>query len=450
MEPAVPAPHPVPLIPDTVDVDRLTRDPLTGVSASWLVDDRLEQVVRRHGRSGRVGALLLVDVDRLAVVNDVLGLGAGDEVLRAVARRIGAQLHDGDTLGRTGDDEFAVLVEELLAPDGARAVADAVLGAMQDPFLIGEDTAMVAVSIGMVAVDGSQPAAELWRRAELALARAKRRGGSCHAAYEGRTTHGVDRRLDVEWALRRRLERGEIEFRYRPTVELRTGSLALVTSTPLTTWHEVGELDPAVVHQAAAASGLAESLFALELTVAVQRSAAWPRRPTVGVEVPAAALGGPMVAIVEGALDRAGLRGESLLLVMPGAAIDDAPATAEALSSLRRAGVRVGLDLGGRVPLDVLRTVPADVLVLPGSLLDDLHDDRARAVAGAVLGIAEVLDAVVIASGIDGDAHLEAARSLGVDLVHGDRIGLAVDAAELSPWFTRSADHAERRAEGPR
>jgi EAL domain-containing protein (putative c-di-GMP-specific phosphodiesterase class I) len=112
-------------------------------------------------------------------------------------------------------------------------------------------------------------------------------------------------------------------------------------------------------------------------------------------------------------------------------------AVADQLSDLRSAGVRVGIDLdAGNVSLDALRKLPADLVVLGAPLIGDLAADGTRAVVGAVLGVAEVLGSVVVAGGIDDGALLGAARAVGVDLVHGERIGPAAEADELAPWFS--------------
>lgn len=423
------------------DLDQLTRDPLTGAVAPWLFEDRMALMAQRLRRSRRLGALLVIDVDRLAVVNDTLGRDAGDQLLRAIVERVQARLRNGDTLARTGDDELAVLVDELAGPDDAGTVAEAILEVLRLPFRLGSEIAMVSASIGVASIDGEEPVVELLRRADLALHRAKQRGGSRWAAFEGRTTHSVDRRLEIEWALRRRLDEGGVRFRYRPVVEVRTGTVAFIRSAPASEWHEVGMVHAPELRAVAASCGLADQLLLQEVASGAIAAATWPGHVPVAVVLPAEVLAtGRAAQSIEGAWVRSGGRDGQLMVVLPDADGLDAEVGAHEVEALRSRGVRIALDLaGGAVSLRTLRTLPADVLELDGPLLTDLAADRTRAVVGAVLGVAEVLGAVVVAGGVDDEGLLAAARSLGVDLVHGDRIGRAMELAELEPWFSAAS-----------
>jgi len=148
--------------------DAALRDSLTGVANRKAIFEALQQCERG-------GAILYCDFDRFKAVNDALGHKAGDELLRAVARRIHASVRAKDVVGRLGGDEFAVLCAEV-TPDQAHTLANRVCSAIAEPFKVGETTTSVGISIGLAHAADRIGEATL-ERADTALLRAKGRGG---------------------------------------------------------------------------------------------------------------------------------------------------------------------------------------------------------------------------------------------------------------------------------
>ena len=160
-------------------VRRASEDELTGLARRWRFDEALERQVALASRHGTPATLLLVDVDGLKRINDTLGHQAGDRTLRHVAAAIHQETRLTDVAARIGGDEFAIV---LLEPGGAEAAAARIIAAAAEP--TGPGTPPTTVSAGSAPIDGSLPAAEVLRRADLALYAAKRRGGNCHAGGE--------------------------------------------------------------------------------------------------------------------------------------------------------------------------------------------------------------------------------------------------------------------------
>ena len=111
-----------------------THDALTGLPNRTLILDRTEQMLARARRHQTPVAALFIDIDNFKSINDTLGHGAGDELLRAIAERLDGVVRDTDTLGRLGGDEFVVIAEELSLAAGPELVAERLLAALAEPF----------------------------------------------------------------------------------------------------------------------------------------------------------------------------------------------------------------------------------------------------------------------------------------------------------------------------
>jgi diguanylate cyclase (GGDEF)-like protein len=152
-------------------------DPLTDLPNRALFADRLEQAVTRTLRYGGSVRVLFMDLDGFKGVNDTLGHGAGDLLLKQVAERIEACLRAGDTVARLGGDEFAVLIENVETDDSATIVARRISKALRSPFLLeGREVSITAsIGIGVLEPETGQPE-EVLRRADMAMYAAKREG----------------------------------------------------------------------------------------------------------------------------------------------------------------------------------------------------------------------------------------------------------------------------------
>jgi diguanylate cyclase (GGDEF)-like protein len=151
-----------------------THDVLTGLPNRTLIARRMEMLLERSRRHRTPVAMLFIDLDDFKVVNDTLGHGAGDELLRAVTARLEAVVRDNDALGRLGGDEFVVLVDELAGTEAPESIARRLLAAFAEPFALAEGSALmnVTASIG-VASSAWASAEELLREADIAMYRAK-------------------------------------------------------------------------------------------------------------------------------------------------------------------------------------------------------------------------------------------------------------------------------------
>ena len=161
-------------------------DVLTGLPNRLLFSERLHEAFRTGGGGRSSGvALMWVDLDRFKEVNDTLGHGSGDQVLRAVAGRITSALREGDTVARLGGDEFAVIQAQGNQPAAASALAERLTELLKEPFMLGERPVQIGVSIGIALPrDGASTPDELMQQADMALYRAKAMGRGRFCFFE--------------------------------------------------------------------------------------------------------------------------------------------------------------------------------------------------------------------------------------------------------------------------
>jgi diguanylate cyclase (GGDEF)-like protein len=183
-----------------------THDPLTGLPNRTLILDRVEQMLARSRRSQTPVAALFVDLDNFKSINDTLGHGVGDELLRAVAARLDGVVRDADALGRLGGDEFVVIAEELSLAAGPELIAERLLDALKQPFKLGVDKETrltVTASIGIAAGDRAS-AEELLRDADIAMYRAKWDGKNRYVVFETGMQDAVQTAWSSRWTCAKR------------------------------------------------------------------------------------------------------------------------------------------------------------------------------------------------------------------------------------------------------
>jgi diguanylate cyclase (GGDEF)-like protein/PAS domain S-box-containing protein len=222
-------------------------DPLTGLSNRALFLDRVEHALARVRRADSpIPAVAFVDLDDFKLVNDSLGHGAGDELLRAVADRLRGCLRSGDTPARLGGDEFAVLLED--APD-VRAVvevAERILDALHAPVVVEGREVYARASIGIATRQGpTTTPEELLRNADLAMYTAKANGKGCIETFEPGMHHRAVDRLAIRGELERAVQQEEIAVAYQPIVRLQDAEVVAFEALARWTHPERGPVSPA-------------------------------------------------------------------------------------------------------------------------------------------------------------------------------------------------------------
>jgi diguanylate cyclase (GGDEF)-like protein len=422
------------------------RDVLTGLPNRQVL---AEQVVERLGQQGEQSrptghscespafALLMVDLDRFAQVNDGMGQAVGDYVLREVAERLGACLREGDHLARLGADQFAVLVQTSRV-QGAEATARRVLRVVSEPFCWENHSFSLTCSVGVsIAPSHGKSLDELLRHAESAVRTAKQQGRATYWLYQAQPESSGQTHIALDHAMRQALSHGRFRLRYQPQVSLQDGSV--LGAEALLRWRdaELGEVSPAQFIPAAEASGLIVALGDWVLSQAVRQAVLWHES---GLDMPIAVNVSALqfrqsnfVERVASVLAVSGLPPHLLELELTESILVlDADEALRRLEALAKLGLRLSIDdFGtGYSSLAYLKRFPIAKLKIDGSFVKGLPADEGdAAIVQAILQMARALRLKVVAEGVETEAQREFLRDQGCDEFQGFLFAPALDPA---------------------
>ncbi len=418
-------------------------DSLTGLVNRGVLLDRLGRVLLAPRPDGSLVAVLFLDLDQFKWVNDSRSHATGDRLLVRVAAALEGALRPGDTLARFGGDEFVVLCERVRDEEDVLAVVDALAGALELPFPLGDDgdAVLVTASIGIATGrpgTGADPE-HLVRDADIAMYRAKERGRARFEIFDEAMRERASARLQTQNDLRTALQRQEVRVHFQPVVDPATG--VVLSTEALARWDHPtrGRLLPGDFIPHAEETGLIVPLGAAVLAEACAVTATWNRsRPvplTVAVNLSARQLSHPdLLPVVAGALRDSGLPPRLLCLeVTETAVMEDAEASARVLAQLRALGVRIAIDdFGtGYSSLAYLLSLPVDVVKVDRSFVAAIDGfGPGTAIVTAVLALAGTLGLDVVAEGVETLEQRDALLELGVRAAQGWLWGRAVAPGE--------------------
>ena len=419
---------------------RATHDGLTGLANRALFEQSAQDLVAR----GEPLCLALVDLDDFKTINDRLGHAVGDAFLAAIAERFRAQLRHGDLAARLGGDEFGLLLPGLTGAEAA-AVLGRLNEAMGRPLRAGGHELLARGSIGVAEAWPGATAAELLRRADVAMYAAKDSGKGRFAVYDDalERTHEADQQLGAD--LRRALDAGEFTLVYQPIVSLPDGAWSGLET--LVRW-PAGKIGPDTFIPIAERTGLIVPLGSWILRTALAQFAAWvaefgaagPRH--LGVNVSARQLREPGFAReVRDALDEFGVRPQQFVVEVTETAVFDGGVALDTLVALKQFGVRVALDdFGtGHSSLGLLRTVPADSLKVDKSFVAGIDGASEEAViASAMIQITRGLHLQAVAEGVETAAQAETLCDLGYRFAQGYHFSRPLPPAEVRSRLAES------------
>ncbi len=387
------------------------RDPLTDLPNRRQFDELVDAALARVERTGARLALLYLDLDRFKLVNDSFGHSVGDSLLVQAADRLCVAVRSGDVVARLSGDEFVILCEPIDDEGEALSMADRIVAAFREPFLVGTGTIYSTASVGVVI---SRPDASdrpgLLRDADAAMYSAKAAGRNRAALFSGTLVAMARERVQVEVGLRGAVPEHQLRLRYQPIVSLMTGELT--GSEALLRWHhpERGELSPDVFLDVAEETGIIVPIGEWVVHEACRQLAEWDRDGLgghldlhVNVSVRQLVEGG-IADTVQRALHESNIEPSRLCVEITESALlagDDA--TSE-LKAVRACGVRLALDdFGtGHSSLSYLRHLDLDMLKVDRSFVDGVgHDEHDTAIVTAIVRLAESLGLATVGEGIE-------------------------------------------------
>ena len=419
-------------------------DELTGVANRRQLLRRLDQEIESATQWRRSFALLLLDLDRFKEVNDALGHGHGDRLLRDVAARLGTTVRQGDLLARLGGDEFALLLGDVVDAAAAVEVAGRVRDVLHDEFVLGGVPLLVEASVGIALFpDHGRDADELLQAADIAMYAAKRSRSHFELYQADRDTRGSTDRVTRLGELRRALAEEELVLFYQPKVDLRQGDVAGVEA--LIRWQhpEHGMLPPMEFLPLAEQSGLITSLTSYVISAALRQSREWSFEGLVvpvAVNVSERSLLEPRFPNeVEGLLERWEVPGERLQLELTERGlIGDLATATDVIERLRALGVRISVDDFGTGYSSLARLVelPIQELKIDRSFVMDMDGDGpGAAIVRSTIDLGHHLGMEVVAEGVETEAQLRELRTLGCDLAQGYHLLRPLPADEVLAWL---------------
>ena len=433
--------------------ERAFHDELTGLPNRALLLDRLQDALHRASRHQRSVGVLFLDLDRFKVVNDSLGHGAGDDLLREVARRLERTVRPGDTVARLGGDEFVVVIGDMLRHIDALTAAERIRRALARPVELGAESTVVTTSIGINIAHGDETPGDLLRDADTAMYRAKEEGRDRAELFDDNLRVQAVRRHSIQQELRLALESNRIEVHFQPVVRISDGAVTGAEALARVR-AETGELLlPDQFIDIAEDSGLIAELGSRVLVLALDRLAAWSRTRqeplSMAVNVSARQLAdAAFPGVVDDALAGSGLDPALVALEFTESALIAAnPVTERVLDDLTGLGVRIGLDDFGTgfSSLAYLKRFPIDFLKVDRSFVAGLgSNDGDTAIVTGTIALAHSLGLRVVAEGVETEEQLERLRLLRCDLAQGYHFSEPVTDAEfdrfLEPrWSTGAA-----------
>jgi diguanylate cyclase (GGDEF)-like protein len=426
--------------PSTPGDDRLGLDQLTGLPNRWELMDWLQSLA---GREEGAAALMLLDLDRLKIINDSLGHEIGDRVLTEVGRRLRRAVGSDGRVARFGGDEFVVLVEGVDHEHEVMVVAQRLLEGLRLPMVVGERNHFLTASIGLAYADEEGvEAADLLRDADTAMYQAKAAGGDRVRAVGPIMGIRAVRRFDTEGDLRRALEAEQFELHYQPKVSLRTWRI--VGAEALMRWRhpEHGLVFPGAFVAVAEETGLVRQLGSWALQQACQDGVAFQRLArngepiSVSVNVsPVQILDPAFPARVEEVLVTTGFDPTMLVLeVTESSLVGDDRVVTQTFSQLRSTGARLSVDdFGtGYSSLAYLGRFPVDEVKIDRMFIAEMSHQQGRSVVEGICHLARAMRLEVVAEGIETAEPIEHLRAYGCDAIQGYLVSKAVPAAQFA------------------
>jgi diguanylate cyclase (GGDEF)-like protein len=428
-------------------------DSLTGLGNRRLFVERLGAAISAARERHEQVALLYIDLDRFKEVNDTLGHGAGDKLLRTMSRRLAESIHStskidpdhGRTISRLAGDEFAMIVPHVRSMYEIEELAQQALSIITEPIEILERHISSSGSIGIALFpDHADDVEDLVKHADAALYAAKAKGRARHVVYEASFSKEADRAHRIEQGLRQAIELNEFSVHYQPKVNLENDTVSGFEA--LLRWYncDLDFVGPNEFIPIAEERGMINEIGAWCLDETCRQIRAWQdagfTTVPVSVNVSSAQFRDTDVQrLVSDALVKHNIHPSLLEIELTESLLlDDGNATAIALRDLRAIGVGIALDdFGtGYSALTYLNRFPLDVVKMDRGFIRDIEDsDSAAGIASAVISMSHSLGFKVVAEGVDSPLQADLLRAMGCDQIQGFLFSPAIPGEEATRFL---------------
>jgi diguanylate cyclase (GGDEF)-like protein len=413
-------------------------DALTGALNRTSFAAALEQAQRWHAAGGPGFAVLCLDLDRFQEVNDSLGHGAGDEVLRQVGTRLEQLVRSGDKVARLGGDEFAVLQVGVRGPQDVSTLGQRILGSLALPFTVAHRQVRTGASVGAALVRAETGAhQDLLHKADVALYRAKAGGRGGFSFYDADLDLQLRQRRELTSDLREAISRQQLSLHYQPLY--RADGVTLLGYEALLRWRHParGMVPPGEFIRLAEDTGLIDEIGQWVLHHACSEAARWPEPLTVAVNLsPVQFRHDGLVDAVGRVLQATGLAPARLELeITESLLMDNTEPVMDTLRALSALGVQISMDdFGtGYSSLAYLWKFPFHKVKIDRVFISHLEDDaKVEVIVKSIIALAHSLRIRVTAEGVETAAQATALQACGCDELQGFLLGRPAPAGSLA------------------
>jgi len=430
-----------------------THDALTGIANRVLFVEHLERAVGER----RPFAVCVFDLDRFKLINDSLGHGAGDTLLKHVSERLLEITRSSDSIARAGGDEFLLLLRDVASVEEIESLIARWMSALSQPYVLTGLELHVSPSIGIARYpEDGKAAEELLARADEAMYFAKRNGRKTFRFFDSSVMGFSRERLEIEADLRWALARGQFVLHYQPKIDISSGEMRSVEA--LIRWRHPtrGSILPGEFIPIAEESGLILDIGDWVIREACRQAREWQQShmPFLRVAVNVSPLQfrqTNFVKKVHAALREYSLDATYLEIELTEATLmSNAETSVALLEELSELGVVVAIDdFGtGYSSMSYLQRFPIDKLKIDRSFISDVASNAGDAsIVRAIISLAHGLRLKVIAEGVESEEQLGILRRMGCDQYQGFFRSAAVPPAEIEKFARHDADRLKSQGE---
>lgn len=387
-------------------------------------------------------AVHCLDLDRFKIINDTLGHGVGDLLLKKVADRLRSACRATDVVARVGGDEFVILQRDVQSLEDAERLSTRIVDLIGRTYVLSGHTVNIGASVGVAMRGERSQARDVLRDGDLALYEAKRAGKGRHRMFEPIMSVSLRERRELEIDLRRALALRQFELNYQPFVELENNDIRGFEA--LLRWHHPvrGTVPPLSFIPMAEETGLIVKIGEWVLRTACEAAVSWPSNLTVAVNVsPLQFKADNLLETVQNALRQTGLPAHRLELeITEGALLEDTDNVLSTLHALRAVGVKISMDdFGtGYSSLSYLQKFPFDKIKIDRSFVAGSSADS-QAILKAVAGLGSSLGMAITAEGVETPAQLEHIRDQRCTHVQGYFTGRPMSGTAIGDFLQANA-----------
>ncbi|ABR62496.1 EAL domain-containing protein [Sinorhizobium medicae] len=419
-----------------------THDVLTGLPNRRQFSDQLRGALPVP--NGAQVALMQIDLDDFKPINDTLGHGAGDAVLKMAADRIRSILRDREFAYRLAGDEFAVIQWRSDQPSEAERLADALINAFKEPFMVEGINVFVGASVGIaVAPEDGNEVEQLMKAADIALYAAKKDGRGRSSTFTRSMLVVLEQREMLRRSLRTALQEGQFFLEYQPLVK---PSSSVAGFEALLRWRHplVGTIPPNVFIPMAEADGLMSDIGRWLLERACRTAMDWPSHFTLAVNLsPAEFLHEGLTDRVAQTLDLVGMRADRLELeITESVLLERTINNLDTLNTLNVLGVQISLDDFGTYysSLSYLKNFPFDTIKIDQYFIKDLErNEKGQTIVRSIIALAHGLGMNVTAEGVETAGQAAWLQKEGCDRLQGYFLGAPMAADAIGDFLRKAS-----------